>query len=349
MTVRVGVIGTGFGARVVAPVFAATDGCAVLDVVSARDASAVRALCARDDVDVISVHSPPMLHRAHVDAAIDAGHAVLCDKPFGLNAGDAAHMAQRAEDAGVVGLVNFEFRHDPMRQYLKDTLESGALGVVDAVVWTHVSSGSRVPMRPYGWLFDRASGGGWLGAWGSHALDALRWWFGPLFVDAAQLTTTIASRPDRDGSPHACDADDTLRVWLRTEAGAWVAITSTFAAEESEVPRLVIGASEAVAEVVGNRRVEIRRSDGTNIEWRAPEGDRSADPHLAPMRAWTVAVRDAVRTGVVAPGMPTFTDGLAVAHTIDAIRAASAARPSSGGHGGEESLPPDGVDPAVVE
>jgi predicted dehydrogenase len=34
---RIGVIGTGFGARVVAPVFASTDGCDVVDVVSARD------------------------------------------------------------------------------------------------------------------------------------------------------------------------------------------------------------------------------------------------------------------------------------------------------------------------
>ena len=77
--IRLGVIGSGFGARVVAPVFAATDGCAVVDVVSARDAAAVRNLCARGDVDLISVHSPPFLHTEHVDRAIDAGHAVLCD------------------------------------------------------------------------------------------------------------------------------------------------------------------------------------------------------------------------------------------------------------------------------
>jgi predicted dehydrogenase len=81
--VRVGVIGTGFGARVVAPVFAATEGCDVVDVVSARDAKAVAELCRRD-LDLVSVHSPPFLHAEHVRAAIDAGHHVLCDKPFGV-------------------------------------------------------------------------------------------------------------------------------------------------------------------------------------------------------------------------------------------------------------------------
>jgi predicted dehydrogenase len=53
--VRVGVIGTGFGARVVVPVFAATDGCEVLEVVTARDGEAVGALCRRRDLGLVSL------------------------------------------------------------------------------------------------------------------------------------------------------------------------------------------------------------------------------------------------------------------------------------------------------
>ena len=78
-TVRVGVIGFGFGARVVAPVFEITEDFEVVDLVSPRDDDAVGELCARDDVDLISVHSPPFLHRDHVRRAIEGGHAVLCD------------------------------------------------------------------------------------------------------------------------------------------------------------------------------------------------------------------------------------------------------------------------------
>ena len=100
MTVRIGVVGTGFGARVVAPVFAETEGCEVVDVVSARDDAAVAALCARRDVDLVSVHSPPFLHVAHVRAAVDAGHAVMCDKPFGRNEAEAAEMLRVAERGG---------------------------------------------------------------------------------------------------------------------------------------------------------------------------------------------------------------------------------------------------------
>ena len=69
---KVVVIGTGFGARVVAPAFAAADGCEVVEVVSPRDSDAIATAVARTDVDLVSVHSPPFLHAEHVRATIDA-------------------------------------------------------------------------------------------------------------------------------------------------------------------------------------------------------------------------------------------------------------------------------------
>jgi len=65
VTVRVGVIGTGFGRRVVAPAFAATDGCEVVDIVSARNDADVANLCDRPDLDLVSVHSPPRMCGGH--------------------------------------------------------------------------------------------------------------------------------------------------------------------------------------------------------------------------------------------------------------------------------------------
>jgi len=67
--VRVGIIGRGFGERVVAAAFNATEGCEVVDVITPRDEAAVAALCGRADVDLISVHPPPFLHVDHVRLA----------------------------------------------------------------------------------------------------------------------------------------------------------------------------------------------------------------------------------------------------------------------------------------
>ncbi len=317
--VRVGVIGTGFGARVVAPVFAATPGCQVVGVVSARGADAIAALCSRPDVDLVSVHSPPFLHRAHSELAARAGRAVLCDKPFGRDHGDAAAMDDAARAAGVLGLVNLEFRWEPARRHVADLLAAGTLGTVEHVTWTHVSRGSRVPLRPYGWLFDRAAGGGWLGAWGSHAVDTLRWWLGDLTVTAATLRTQVTERPDTAGGLHAVDADDGFTATLRTATGTSVVVDATFAATADLAPRVVIAGSDGVAEVVADRRVTMRHADGTRTEWSAPEVD--GDPHLLPMRRWAEVVRDTVRSGKVAADAATFADGLAMVEVLDAIRA----------------------------
>jgi predicted dehydrogenase len=318
--VRVGVIGTGFGARVVAPVFDATPGAAVVDVVSARDSDAVAALCARADVDLVSVHSPPFLHRAHCELAARTGRAVLCDKPFGCNAADATAIVAAARAGGGLGLVNLEFRWEPARRFVAELLAAGDLGVVEHVTWTHVSRGSRVPLRPYGWLFDRSAGGGWLGAWGSHAIDTLRWWLGDLTVTAATLRTQVPERPDASGRPHPVDADDGFTATLQAASGASVVVDSTFSATANVAPRIVLAGSDAVAEVVADHRVTVRRADGTRDEWHASEAE--GDPHLVPMRRWVEVVRDAVRTGEVAPDAATFTDGLAMATVLDAIRAA---------------------------
>lgn len=319
MTVRVGVIGAGFGARVVAPVFSDLDGCEVVDVVSARDDDAVRALCGRRDLHLVSVHSPPFLHAAHVEAALLGGHAVLCDKPFGRSVAEATEMLAAAKEAGVVSLVNFEFRHDPARRHLRDLLAAEVSGPVRHVSWTHWSSGSRVPPRPYGWLFDRASGGGWIGAWGSHTVDTLRWLFGEVAAVSAEVRTDVAERADESGVMHPCDADDGFTATLRSERGATIAIDSSFAAPASLAPRLVIVSDDGVVECIADARVVVWQADGTRTEWARPHVD--GDPHLVPMRAWAEVVRDAVRDGAVPPGAPTFADGLACREVLDALAA----------------------------
>jgi predicted dehydrogenase len=318
---RVGIVGTGFGARVVAPAFAAVDDCTVVDVVSARDDSSVRALCRRDDIDLVGVHSPPFLHRAHVGYALDAGHAVLCDKPFGRHADDAAAMLADAGSAGAVHLVDFEFRYDPTRALLHELVADDALGAVEHIAWTHLSSGSRVPLRNHGWLFDRDAGGGWIGAWGSHAVDALRWLLNnEMTVIASNPRTEVAERPDAAGRLRACDAEDGFSALLRSASGVTITIDSSFAAPVSLAPRLVVTTTRAVVEVVDDARISVRHVDGTRDVHDRPNSETRGDPHVEPMRRFAEVACSAVRQGRAPLGTPTFADGLACARLLDGLR-----------------------------
>jgi predicted dehydrogenase len=326
--VRVGVIGRGFGARVVAPVFEATDRCEVVDVVTPRDDDAVAALCARGDVDLISVHSPPFLHLDHVRRAVAHGHAVLCDKPFGRNLADAQAMYDLAADAGVVHLVNFEFRRHPVRRELRRLLREGVVGTVEHLQWNAFHGVWRDPARRYGWSFDAALGGGWIPLSGSHTIDFLRWSLGEIVDAVGARRMTIAERPDDDGRMQACSAEDGYTALLRTDGGASVTIDATSTNPVERPNRVTVIGSDGVLELTNeNPREEDARivlyGDGDAKELFAFE---QGDTYVAQMHEWAGIVRDSVRRRAAEPDAPSFADGLGCSRVMDRLGRGGALR-----------------------
>jgi predicted dehydrogenase len=324
-TVRVGVIGRGFGGRVVAPTFDATDGCTVVDVVSPRDDEAVRALCARDDVDLISVHSPPFMHLEHVRRAIDSGHAVLCDKPFGLNPVEAKEMCDLARDAEVLNLVNFEFRYHPMRGKLRNLVLDGAVGTVEYVQWTSFMGWWRNPSRRYGWVFDASRGGGWVRAAGAHVIDYLRWTFGEIVDASAALRTTIPERSDADGNMQRCTAEDGFTATMRTEQNTWATIDATATGAVDLFSRVTVIGSDGVLELLSDSvheiggRILLHTKEGTSEQLRIEPWARPEAHDDSAMRPWLQVVCEAVRRGAAEPQSATFADGLACARVLDQL------------------------------
>jgi predicted dehydrogenase len=309
--VRVGVIGTGFGASTVAPAFAATHGCEVVDVVTPRDDAAVTELCARADVDVISVHSPPFLHLDHVSRAVAAGHAVHCDKPFGLDAEQAAAMTALAEDADVVHLVNFERRFDPGRERMRALVQDGAIGEPHHFQYSrHIA----YPGRPWNWLYSRELGGGWLAGQGSHLIDCCRWMFGEIADAFAVTRTTVVERPGPDGQLVACDADDGFVASLRTETGVTAVIDCAIEAPVNTGEQTAVYGSTGALEL--DEGTILVRDAGGGIETVEVDLQQKVLLNLA-MERWAARICEAVRTGVVEPGWPTFDDGLACAVVMD--------------------------------
>jgi predicted dehydrogenase len=305
------VIGTGFGAYAVAPAFEATDSCEVVEVVTPRDDAAVAALCARADVDLISVHSPPFLHLEHVRRAIDGGHAVLCDKPFGRSADESGVMTELAKQAGVVNLLNFERRFDRGRERLLALIREGAIGVPNHFQYSRFIA---APGRPYSWLCNRELGGGWLAGQGSHLIDCCRWLFGEIVESAAVLRTAMAERPDAEGQLHHCDADDGFVASLRTATGVTAVIDCSLETPASTPERTAVFGSTGILEL--DDEGIVLRTAGGDVE--TYEVDLQGKPALTvSMERWAGLICDAVRDGVVEPGWPTFDDGLACAVVLD--------------------------------
>jgi predicted dehydrogenase len=309
--VRVGVIGTGFGSTVVAPAFQSVEGCELVEVVTPRDDAAVAALCGRDDVDLISIHSPPFLHVPHVRLAVEAGHAVLCDKPFGRTAEESEEMTELAEQAGVLNLLNFERRFDPGRERMRELLGEGAIGRPYHFQYSrHIA----FPGRPYGWLCDKQLGGGWLAGQGSHLVDLCRWLFGEIVEAHSVLRAGMPERPDAEGVMHRCTAEDGFVATMRTETGLTAVVDCSLESPVSTPETTQVFGTTGLLDL-DDAGVTIRRAGGDETSFPVDLEGKGA--LVLSMERWAAYACDAVRSGNLVPDGPTFRDGLACARVMD--------------------------------
>lgn len=334
---RVAVIGTGFGARVVAPAWRNQG--AEVEVLSSR-ADDIGTALRRSKPHIVSVHSPPYQHATHVRLGIDSGALVLCDKPTTPSAPTTAQLIDAlGADAERVA-VNFEFRFEPARREMVRHLRSGLIGEVRRVVWVHRSAGSMEPMRPYGWLFDASLGGGWIGAWASHAVDALHGWLGePLTVRSSEPRIDVPVRFDTDGVSHDVTAEDGLIATLESASGVEIQIDSSFASVHPRSPKIVIEGTLGTITNHADRRLVIDHPFGATtetIEYGFASATGLVDRHAAPMDATVAALMARTQSGAAlsddgveadlgsVTALATLDDGLRVDRVLDELRAGRA-------------------------
>ncbi len=219
----------------------------------------VAELCARDDVDVVSVASPPHVHRDHVMTALAAGKHVLCEKPFASDAGEAREMLAAAERAGVVHAIDHEFRYAPGRARVKELLEGDAIGTPRLALVMEMTGTLVDPSRPrQEWWLRRELSGGLLGALGSHWIDSLIWWLGDVERVSAELAISTPTRPTTDGGTVDVTADDTAQLLLRLRGGA-IATVQLSSAVHHPSRRVILYGSGGSLVLGGDGRVMLAR------------------------------------------------------------------------------------------
>ncbi|MGI4957876.1 MAG: oxidoreductase [Janthinobacterium lividum] len=141
--IRVGLIGYGYAGRTFhAPLIAATAGLQLVAVASS-DAAKVHAdlpdvvvvgdpmaLAGADSVDLVVIASPNDTHVRLARAALDAGKAVVVDKPFTVDLADARALAAHAQRLGLLLSVFHNRRWDSDFLSVKRAIDDGLLGRV---------------------------------------------------------------------------------------------------------------------------------------------------------------------------------------------------------------------------
>src|SRR6478672_7075872 len=234
--VGIGIVGAGFARTTQIPGFRDCMGAKVVAVASRqRERAAAVAkefgiehvaadwqeLVERDDVDLVSIVTPPATHIEIALAALEQRKAVLCEKPMAFDAEQSARMVEAARTAGVLALVDHELRFLNSRRTMRAMLQRGAIGQVRHCNYTFRSDYRGVLDRPWDWWSDLSMGGGTLGAIGSHVIDSFRWMLGTEIASVlGMLSTHIKQRPDKaSGTTRAVTSDDETKLLFRFADG----------------------------------------------------------------------------------------------------------------------------------
>ncbi len=116
-------------------------------------------LAQNPDVDVVYVATPHPMHAEHSILCLNAGKAVLCEKPFTVNAAQAEQVIQVARARSVFLMEAMWSRFFPLMGRVRELIQNGAIGDVRMV---QADFGFRTDVNPKGRLFDLALGGGGL-------------------------------------------------------------------------------------------------------------------------------------------------------------------------------------------
>jgi len=292
-------------------------------------------------VSLVTIATPPATHAPLVLAAVQAGKHVLCEKPFAMNLAEARAMYAAAERAGVVHALGVEFRFAPAHELLRRTIAAGAIGTPRKALFAWLVPFLSDPRAAVPeWWQDAASGGGFLGAWGSHLIDQVRVTLGEFAAVSARLQTL-------SGAP-GMSADDTFTAQFRLAGGLEGVFVESMAAPGDLFGIVRISGSEGAIWIEGVQGEEVWLADRKGNKQRVPVPEDLLLPapvpfphaelmqtayelvhafgtDLAPYTRLLERVRAAIegRDPGRSPPLATFHDGVAGQAVIDAMRASA--------------------------
>jgi predicted dehydrogenase len=330
--IRVVVTGAGFGARIQVPGFRASGRFEVVALVGRdlersrrvaaelgvpRAFTALGAALGAVDADAVSVPAPA----AHAEQARDRGRQA---RP--LREADAAtsrrpsHGGRRTRRQG----RRADRSQFPSTPLLARILAAGDLGTPRLLVACDDLSLYVAPHRTApSWWFDAAQGGGWLGASGSHLIDAARVWLGEM--------RRVIGVVERLGAPGT--ADDTFSLIVEFAGGTRGVLHQSAAMLGPRASSLRIAGSEGTAWLDEEWRLWTARPGREPIlepipaDLLGPAVDipKSAGPFAArelpcflrQAEAFADRIEGRPRSG---PEPATFDDGVAVQRVMAAAR-----------------------------
>lgn len=177
-----------------------------------------------DDIHIVHVCTPNIVHKPVILDALKSGKHVYCDKPLAASYEECCEILTALETCGkgLTTQVALQYRFVPCTMRAKQLIDEGFLGRVFSFRAGYYHSSSIDPKKPLTWKLDKSMGGGGvLFDLGSHVLDLLSYLIGPFDQLIADSATFFKQRPRADtGEVVDVEADDLSVVLVRAKNGA---------------------------------------------------------------------------------------------------------------------------------
>ena len=168
-------------------------------------------MCQHTECEAVVIATPPVTHPEICCNLLRNGIHVLCEKPLAISPSEARRMVQVAERSSATLTMASKFRYAADVVKAKSILTSGLLGEI--VLFENAFT-SRVDMK-YRWNSDPAvSGGGVLIDNGTHSVDIMRYFLGPIVEIRVVAGVQLQEIP----------VEDTVRVFVRRQRGCSAAL-----------------------------------------------------------------------------------------------------------------------------
>lgn len=267
----------------------------------ARRAHASYGELVRDaEIDAVYVGTPHSLHRDHTLLCLRHGKHVLCEKPFALNAGEAAEMIRTARERRLALMEAMWMRFFPSMQKVRELIAGRAIGAIRRIT---ADFGFRAAFDPAHRLFDRSLGGGALLDIGIYGLSLARMLLGePADINGAALMGETG-------------VDEESVVILGYDGGATAVLTASLR-RDTRCEALVLGTGGSIripAPWWASSRIMLTGDEGTGSMLALPfKGNGFA--HEAE------AFMDCIRAGALENDIMPLDETLSIMRTMDAIR-----------------------------
>ena len=175
------------------------------------------------NVDLVDIATPNAFHYVVAKAALENGKNVYCEKPLSISAEESKELAELAKKKGVVNYVGFNNTQNPANAYVRELVQSGALGKIMRFTGTYDQDQLLDESLPITWRhINKLAGSGALGDLCSHLLSVSQMIMGDMSEVLGVQSIVIPERPVKAGSTEMgkVENDDLITFLVKYENGA---------------------------------------------------------------------------------------------------------------------------------